>query len=371
MRAIFDRLNEGDLQGAKELVAEWDQGDRPKNPLTRIKLAATWSDLGDHERALAVLDRTKIPAGLRGRPLRRMASGLTYTILTALGEEERAAWLLREAMTEHRRAPWVLAATSTDPGASERQMKNPQALATLAQAAVKNHRFEEAVEMHERLLRRIARSPGARPVLGHAYLRLATYQVAAHRDSAAQVTFQEFLKRSSDRAVAENQVMKARAAGLLLGGRVSEASSVYEVLATKGKPDAYFGLAMCRLRQGQAEQAERDLERAEALGYRREEVRFVRAQILADLGRDMEAVTLARQAASERPSSDATALYTLSYVLATAQQPDAEAALRRYVALCPNDPDLRRLLDRPVPSGGTWRERLESPPRPDLPDSIA
>ncbi|MGH9197683.1 MAG: tetratricopeptide repeat protein, partial [Acidimicrobiia bacterium] len=193
MRAILDLLNQGDLQGAKELTAQWDQGDRPKNPLTRIRLAATWSTVGDHERALAVLDRTKIPAGLRGRPLRRMASGLRYTTLTALGEEERAAWFLRDAMTEDPRAPWVLIATSTDQGVSARQTKNPQALATFIQAAAENHRFEEAVEMHERLLRRVARHPGARPVLGHAYLRHATYQVAAHRDSAAEVSFQEFL----------------------------------------------------------------------------------------------------------------------------------------------------------------------------------
>lgn len=370
MRAILDRLNEGDLQGAKELTARWDRGDRPKNPLTRIRLAAAWSTVGDHERALTVLDRTKIPPGLRGRPLRRMASGLRYTTLKAQGDEERAAWLLRDAMTKDPRAPWVLAATSIDPDASGRQTKNLQALATVIQAAVKDHRFEEAVEMHERFLRRMARNPGARPVLGHAYLRLATYQVAAHRDSAAEVSFQKFLKRSSNRAVAENQVMEARAAGFLLGGRVAEASSAYEAVATEGRPEGYFGLAMCRVRQGQAERAERDLDTAEELGYPKE-VRFVRAQILADVGKDMEAVTLAREAASERPSSDPTAAYTLAYVLATARRPDAEAELRRYVELCPNDPDLGRLLDRPAPGSGTWRERLEAPPRPDLPHSIA
>jgi tetratricopeptide (TPR) repeat protein len=371
MRAILDRLNEGDLQGAKDLTAQWDRGDRPKNPLTRIRLAAAWSTVGDHERALAVLDGTKVPGGLGGRPLRRMASGLRYTTLKALGEEERAAWFLRDAMMEDPRAPWVLTATSTDPGTSERQTKNPQALATLIQDAVKNHRFEEAVEMHERFLRRMARDPGARPVLGHAYALHATYQLAAHRDAAAEVSFQEFLKRSPDPDRAENRVMKGRADGFLLGGRISEASSAYEALATEGKREAYFGLAMCRLRQGQAERAERDLDRAEELGYPKEKARFVRAQILADLGRDMEAVTLAREAASERPSSDPSAVYTLAYVLATAQQPDAEAALRKYVELYPNDPDLGRLLDRPVPSGGTWRERLKAPPRPDLPHSNA
>jgi tetratricopeptide (TPR) repeat protein len=368
MVAIWDRLNQGDLQGAKELIAQWDRGDRPKNPIIRIRLAATWSALGDHQRALAVLDGTKIPGGLPARPLRRMASSLRYTTLKAFGEDERAAWLLRDAMTKDPRAPWVLVATSTDLGAL-RETKNPQALATLIREAVSNYRFEEAVELHERMLRRMARNLGSRPILAHAYASHATYQLAAHQDSAAEASFQESLKRSSDSEVAEKQVMKARAAGFLLGGRISEACSAYEALATKGNPEAYFGLAMCRLRQGQAQRAERDLDTAEALGYPKERARFVRAQVLADLGRHVDAVTLAREAAGGRPSSDLGAGYTLAYVLVTARQPDAEDALRKYVALCPNDPDLGRLLDRLGPDGGTWRERLQVPPRPDLPPS--
>ena len=94
------------------------------------------------------------------------------------------------------------------------------------------------------------------------------------------------------------------------------------------------------------------------LGYDADKARLIRSQIVADLGRHDEAIDLAREAAGSYPPSDRQTTYTLAYVLATAQHPDAEAALRRYVEVLPHDPDLPHLLIRPAPDGRTWREYL-------------
>jgi hypothetical protein len=110
----------------------------------------------------------------------------------------------------------------------------------------------------------------------------------------------------------------------------------------------------------------RALDTAEEAGYPPGKARFLRCQILVDLGEMSEADRLAREAASERPASDPETVYTLAYVAATAHLPDADATLRRYVELLPNDPDLGPLLERLAPDGRTWRERLEVAPRPDM-----
>lgn len=332
------------------------------NPLGRLRLAAGWSLAGDHHRALGVLDSIEIPGGRAGRYIRRLASEQRFDVLEALGEHERAKRILDDAIEEDPGAPWLLRATSKDQGELTDGAIVAQGMHV--KEAFKGHRFAEAADTHEAVLRRIARNPVARLALPLGHLVLGSAQLSAGRDSAAEASFQEFVKRSSDQDAAEKRVMKARAEALLRSGRISEAAPVYEALvAEEGTADAYAGLAMCLVRLGEVERAARDLDRAEALGFDGDRARFLRAQILVDQGRSEEAVTLAHEAARSRPSSDPQAAYTLAYVLATAQHPDAEATLRTYVTIDPNDPDLDPLLDRPAPNGRTWREHLESSPR--------
>jgi tetratricopeptide (TPR) repeat protein len=369
MQAIARHVYDGDLDGARTLVERWDRGNGPQHPLARVKLAGAWSMVGDHQRVLQVLDGTKLPKGRRGRSLRRMASDLRFRTLKAIGDEDRAEWVLRDTVAKDPTAPWLAIASSERASPTGTLPRDPRVLALLVQDALEDRRFEEAADIAERLVSRIAANPLDRWVLPYAYQTLGTAQLAAGRDSAADASFRESVRRAPDRGAAEKRVMSARAGALLVAGRLAEAAPAYEALvADQGTADAFAGLAMCRIRQGEVERAAHDLDRADALGYASEKARFLRAQILVDQGRPAEAVALARDAAGARASSDPLAAYTLAYVLATAQHPDAEAALRRYVELQPNDPDLPRLLDRPAPRAMTWRGVLEVAPRPDLSD---
>jgi predicted Zn-dependent protease len=295
-----------------------------------------------------------------------MASQVRFVALEALGEKERAARILDETIEEDPAAPWLLA---TDP----KLVKAPSVKRSLVargmdvKEALKEHRFDDAADMTEVLIRRAGRNPSVRPALPNVYMILGSAQLAAGRDEAADASFRLFVDLSRDRDAAQKRMKLVRAEAVLLGGRISEATAAFEALVDEqGTPEAFAGLAMCRVRQGDADLAARDLDRAIDLGYDDQKARFLRAQILVDQGRLTEAVTLARDVASTRPSSDLQAVYTLAYVLATAQHPDAEAALRRYVAADPNDPDLAPLLQRPAPDGSTWREFLGAPPSPDL-----
>jgi len=361
--AIGELVMDGDLERAKAVADRWSQGFDSPNPLGRLRLATGWSLAGDHHRALSVLDSIELPQGRSGRVIRRLASEQRFDVLEALGENERARKILDDAIEEDPGAPWLLRATSKDQG--EWADGSIVAQGMHVKEAFKGHRFAEAADTHEAVLRRIGRNPVARLALPLGHLILGTAQLAAGRDSAAEASFQQFVNRSTDRVAAERRVMNSRAQALLISRRLSEATSAYEaVVAGQSTPDGFAGLAMCRLRLGEVEQAARDLDRAEELGYDADKARFLRAQILVDQGRSEEAMTLAHEAARSRPSSDPQAVYTLAYVLATAHHPDAEATLRTYVMIDPNDPDLGPLLDRPAPNGRTWREYLESPPRP-------
>lgn len=360
MLGISERAADGDAEGAKALVAGWERRTDRAIPLRRLRVVQGWQDAGDHERALALLENIELPKGRSGRSLRWMAWESKFEALKALGQAERAQAVLEEAINEDPAAPWLLIAAPMDPRLTPRT-RSVYARGKPIRDAFMDHRFGEAADMMEALIPRAARNPMARVALPLGYLFLGSAQLAAGRDSVAEASFRAFVERSLDRDAAERRVMEARAGALLSGGRYSEAASVYEALVDEtGMPSAYSGLAMCRVRLGEADAAARDLDRAEELGFDRDRARFVRAQILVDQRRSAEAVTLAYEAAGTRPPSDPEAAYTLAYVLATAQHPDAEATLRSYVAMQPDDPDLSPLLDRSAPNGSTWREYLES-----------
>lgn len=237
----------------------------------------------------------------------------------------------------------------------------------LVKDAFKDYRFDEAAELTEALITRAAMGPFKLMGRHFGYLLIGSAQMAAGQDSVAEASFQQFVAKASDQAAAKRLIARTRAEALLKGGRFSEATSAYEAFAVdQPTAEAFAGLAMCHMRVGKTDPAERELDRAVELGYGEDNARFIRAQILADRGRNEEAVTLAREAARSRPPSDLLGTYTLAYVLATTLHPDAEAALRRHMELDPNDPDLPPLLERPAPNGSTWREYLESAPALDL-----
>ena len=101
---------------ARELATEWDRADRPSSPFARVNLAKVWFVLGEHERALSVLDATKIPNSRACRPLRRIAAHVRYDALRALGKNERAEWFLRDQAAIDPTAPWLAFSRSVHPG---------------------------------------------------------------------------------------------------------------------------------------------------------------------------------------------------------------------------------------------------------------
>jgi tetratricopeptide (TPR) repeat protein len=373
----------GETDAARSLAVEWDRA-LPRSPFARVNLAKVWSVVGDQDRALELLDATKIPARRACRPLRRIAAHVRYDALRALGQSEKAEWFLRDQSSEDPTAPWIvtsrLSAAKSDGDldaadsaladvrtAFERQPKNENVLAALAQEALAGHRFAEAADLLERLLERLDRPGERRLTMMDAYLLLGMAQLAAGRDAAADQTFRHYAKRSSDPVIAEWKVATTRAGALMASLRLDEAATVYGKLTEGPEPAlAFVGLAMCRIRQGEPEHAKQALDTAEETGYPSEKARFLRSQILVDLGEVSEAERLAREAANEHPPSDPETVYTLAYVAATGHLPDAEAILRRYVELVPNDPDLGPLLERRAPDGRTWRERLEVAPGQEI-----
>lgn len=378
--AIFRRVMDDDPEEARTLVAEWDRGGRPKDPFARLHIAKAWSMIGEHQRALSVLDSTKVPKGRMGRSLRRKASELRYRSLKGIGENDRADWFLRDAAADDPGAPWlgefsseVSKADTRQPWESKHERRerwsprDARAIAVLAQEAVRERRFEDAAELHERFLKRVAKDPTARLILPEMYLAHGAALLAASRDEEAEVAFQEYRARSSDPSAAGRQVIKIRAETLLYVGRIAEALSAYKTLvASREGPGALAGVAMCRLRLGDPQGASDAMDRAEVLGLDPDKARPVRAQIMADQGLGAEADELAlRAAGGDHATTDPAALYTLAYVRATGNLPGAEETLRRYVELQPNDPDLIPLLERPAPGGRPWRELIEIPARPD------
>jgi tetratricopeptide (TPR) repeat protein len=237
-----------------------------------------------------------------------------------------------------------------------------QAKGEVVKKAFRDHRFGDFVDATEDLISRASPSARASERMSKAYLLLATAQLAAGRDEAAEASFKEFLDRSSDQDAARKLIALARADALLIAGRFPDAAPLYEAaVAEHETPEAFAGLAMCRIRLGEARLAARDLDRAVGLGFDAERAKTIRAQILADYGRTDEALELAREATSaDEPTDDAA--YTLVYVLVAARHPEAEARVREYVASKPNDPDLPALLARPAPNGGTWRDQLDRTP---------
>lgn len=234
-----------------------------------------------------------------------------------------------------------------------------QAKGAYVKTAFKDHRFGDVADATEELISRASRSARRSEAMAPAYLLLATAQLAAGRDEAAEASFKAFLDRSSDQDAARKRVMLVRADAHLIAGRFSEAAPLYEAAAAEQEiPETFAGLAMCRIREGDVESAVRNLDRAVELGFDDQKAKSIRAQILADQGRTDEALVLARDATSaDQPTADAA--YTLVYALVAAQHPDAEAALRAYAESNSNDPDLPALLDRQAPDGATWREHLE------------
>jgi tetratricopeptide (TPR) repeat protein len=364
--AISERVADQDEDGAKALADRWERRAVRAGPIRRLRVAQGWANAGDHRRALAILDGIPLPQGRTGLPLRRLATGLRFASLQALGRSEEAQAVVERTIEEDPAAPWLSMAAPTDPRITARKPSSV-VRAENARDAFSDRRFGEAADSLEAVLRGAATNPMSAAMFApQGYLVLASTQLAAGQDAAAEASFREFVRRSLDRDAAERRVPEARAAGFLMGARVAEATAVYEALANeRGTPDVFAGLAMCRIRQGQADLAARALDRAEELGFDAAKARFLRAQILVDQGSREEAVELAREAAVAHPKPDPQAMYTLAYVLATAQHPDAETALRTYVASEPNDPDLGPLLDRSASDGRAWREHLESPQRID------
>lgn len=356
---IFERALEGDLDEAAALAARWDKGRGPTTPVARLRLARSQWKAGDPYRALAILDDTKLPKGRLARSIRQMASELRFDVLEALGEQEQAARVINETIDEDPGTPWLLKTgfTRRVPSPASRSL---HAQGKLAADAYRDYRFGEAVELTEALINRATRGPLKRPARPLGYLVLGSAQIAAGQDSAAEASFRQFVDEASDRDSAERLVLRTRAESLLKGGRFAEATSAFEVyVAQQPTAEAFVGLAMCHMRLHETERAARELDRAVELGYDEHNARFIRAQILADQGRNEEAFTLAHEAARSRPPSDPLSAYTFAYVFATTLHPDAESALRRHMELVPNDPDLPPLLERPAPNGSTWREYLD------------
>lgn len=304
------------------------------------------------------------------RPLRRVAAHLRYDVLRALGQDDRAEWFRRDQAAEDPSAPWLAtsrwqtANAAEDPEAAgaaladvralfAKHPKDEGVLAVLAQEALTAHRYPDAADLLERLIGRLDRPGARRLTVPDAYLVLGTALLAAGRDAAADEAFRLFVKGSSQPADAERRVLASRAGALLASGRLDEAARSYEQLTGgEAAAEAFVGLAMCSVHQGEAERAAGMLDRAQELGYPSATARFLRAQIQVDLGRVAEADRLAHEAAEERPPSDPEALY----IHPRPRRSDGPPALwRRDVAPLRRAPDERSRSPRSARTAGPGR----------------
>lgn len=375
---------EGDKATARALLEEWDRGDRPRAALARVNIAKAWLAVDEPTRAMRVLETTSISKSRRCLPLRRLAAHVRYDTLKALGEDDRAEWFRRDERAKDPTAPWLAtsewlsayqegdsdraaAALTGVWSALARHPKDEVALAVLAQDAFTAHRYSQGADLLEQLIHRLDRPGSRRLSWPDAYLFLGTARLASGDDAAAEDAFRAFVKTSPKPEDAEIRVRQAKPDALLVGGRPTEASVMYERLTTgEDSAAAYAGLANCSIRLGEPQRAAQQLDRAEDLGYVSRDAKLLRAQILVDLGEVADADRLAHEEAAARPPSDPGALYTLAYVGVIGELPYAEEALRRYIELRIEDPDLPPLLDRPAPDGRTWRDRISIAARPDL-----
>jgi tetratricopeptide (TPR) repeat protein len=138
------------------------------------------------------------------------------------------------------------------------------------------------------------------------------------------------------------QARRKLAETLLIAGTPGEALEQYEWLAERrpGQPEVQLGLARCRRRLGQTEEARRLLDSLVTGGSEDGEVLWERGQVELDDGRAAEAEGWLRKAVRARPY-DRRVAYSLSRcLLALARREEADKVSARVAGL---DADVRRL----------------------------
>lgn len=390
----FERLVLGEqLDEARELLGTWERRVRARDDGLRILLASLWADIGDHDRAVRVLEGIEILSIPGSKLVKRGVDAAMYPVLLSAKRVEEADRLFAEASERDPSAPWIVAARLR----RAREKGDTDAVRAAVEPARrivaidKRHfdvsrelyitvaamgRFDEASGILELMLASgtlASRAPWLFPGRSRWLVILGWARQSAGDEAGAEGAFVEAVRLAADRQAVERLVMVGRARGLFNAGRYADATLALErVLATTPDPVDRLALGECRRRAGRIDDAFALLREARGEGAEPTETDLLEARLLADVGRGAEAEAIALRGAGGEDVFDPVALGVLAYVRATSASPKAEASVyrwaTRYPWLAERDDEL---LDRRAPDGRTWRDHLDLPSRSVVDDGGA
>ena len=382
------------MDEARALVDAWANR-VGKDPWQRLHLAAAYSSLEDHDRALEELDRVRFgwtigrAAERSTATLSQFADDLRHRALLGSGRSDEARDFRNSAAARDPDAGWPTSARfaealrtgDPDQGEQERERARealraqPRDLAlTLETAvdAVRRFEFRVAIDLIDRFLHSVdeytrqaqmTRRKPVRPApLPPQLFELQALALTAVGD---QTGADAAIARIADR-IGPEDADNIRAFGLLLSDRVAEASSLYESSRDKREgAESSLGLAECHLRLQDVTAAKAALARARELDADERRVALLDSRIMVMEGRwDDAAETIAD--VPEDPA-DYERLFAIAVLDVGSGRPTAQESLLRYRSLVPRDPRLEVLLEHRAPDGMSWREHLadrmtEEPP---------
>jgi tetratricopeptide (TPR) repeat protein len=385
----LDRRRASDgIDAVRGDLAVWERGVSKRDYNQLIVVARQWQMLGDHDRALAALDRIRWPWWFPTQAFRRSADELRYRVLREAGRDPGADELLNRALDRDPGAPWLdavrleKATAAADPQerlaiyersktAALLERPHVELVAKVAAEAIAFGRLDDAVLLSRRLLHQmqeLEREPGG-------YVRTPSHlrSIAKLRAAIGSLLLgvgdeegaaREFKQATGELADEEGQYLLAicRAEGLPYARRFDAAASAFEAIARDATDDvrAPFELAICRWHLGDPAGAREALARVRGLEPELLSIDRLEAMLFADEGKRNEAEAVLR------PEDAPHDTFAVAYVRAVLGLPGAVASLRVVAALHPDDdPDVVALLDRAAPDGRTWRAHLDEPERPD------
>jgi tetratricopeptide (TPR) repeat protein len=387
--ALDQRRASDGIDAVRGDLAVWERHVSKRDANQLIVIARQWYVLGDHDRALAALDRIRWAWWVPDRAFHRAADELRYRVLRDAGRDPGADALLNRTIDRDPVAPWLDAVrfekstAAADPrerlagyerarSAALQEHPHMEILAKVAAQAISLGRVDDAVLLSRRLLTQMQereRWPGGyvrttahvrniarlRAAIGALLLGTGDEPGAEREFELAAATLAQDEEGRRDLAV-------SRAEGLMHARRFEEAASAFERLVAEG-PDVkvLVWLAICRWRLADPDAARSAIREVRALEPDLTSIGMLEAMLLADEGKRDEAGAMLGSIGPEDEDSLAVA-----YVRSVLGLPGAERSLRLVTALYPHDdPDVAMLLDRVAPDGRPWRAHLDEPRRPD------
>jgi pentatricopeptide repeat protein len=380
----IERLSMGGrLDDARAVLAKWEPRVRARHDRLRILIASLWTEVGDHDRAMRVLERVEILPIAGSTLVRRAVDGAMYAALCSAERVGDADRLLVEASGRDPSAPWIVAARlrqareANDADTVRSALDQARRIVAIDPSHLHvarelyltvalMGRFEEASEIAERMLPDGSRIAWLAPwrFLGLArwLTQLGWARLSSGDDAGAEEAFARAIRIAPDRPAIERLVATARASGWFNARRYGDAErALAAILATAPDPVHLRLLGECHRRAGRFEEAFALLGRAREAGVEPTEADLLEARLLADVGRGAEAEAVALRGAGGEDAFDPDALFSLAYVRVSTGSPEANASVRRWSTRYPWLAEREELLDRRAPDGRTWREVVELP----------